>query len=955
MEKNIFFRALSAMVSAVFFMAVVINFGACTQAEVEGEMPTLTSVDSIEVVKNDTVVIDKDWTMNIVRINKGDTLDITVEMENPEEKDTLHAQAVIWKQKNGYQIFENQLILTPEYANAGMSGGLISKENITDAGWDDVITLSYPTEDDNIIFVKVRIEHHRNRPFLRLNTSKIISLAAMGTRALYKVADAPVKADDLLSFETEGFKEDTSFDETISTPIDRDLMAEDDIAGAKEVSHDFEVIDETTDRMWIIERFTMKSGKTNDVERSFLRQRWQKNIDPYELFVESFSYANRANPVGMSVFEAEKSITDRGNENWAGKYKVDMYNADINGEKPVRTKYTFYTETWTYKDKYITVNFPYVPFEVTESETAVKGATSDKANYNKAILFNPIDTKYATYKSSMSEEVYLYSKVERKVVDHGFKLNTKKRTWETNRMTPSVVHYRLWNDGVEETTTHEWPLSRALTNGPAFEKICKDNYNRTGNPSITSIKDTDKAFTDDNGGKWTCVEQNGTIGANVEFNGAENASVTWKFTEHNKVRLEVDGDVIEWGDNSYNFTLKPSLGEGSVKDGYTVYPYTGKLNYIFADAPAKESTDNGVIKVKKEKVLKKKGFEKEIVWGVTSNTYKATYFEEYDDNTKDEVSFSWVRPSTLTNGPAFERIASDNTNNTSEPKMTTKTSSDSYTEKNGGVWTGIVETSTISSTVNFNGAKSADVLFYATETNDVKLEYKGEVCDFGHFTYSCNLTPKLGAGSVSGDYTVYPYTAKLNYKFGEAAAKQATDKGSILVEEKTFFPKEWGKLRSVAQTTTISENTKKWDYVWSLHFYNENTKKYFVLPVILTYASPDVPVWNFSYVEECDKKSYDLYNSAYYYNGVKNAVAEDNREWMQWSIAATGSEKLAYGTIKYRTAADKAWDWESAVNGRATVFTHRYELKVVDGRLFVKDTYNGKNVTDSHCVNGGWK
>jgi hypothetical protein len=253
-----------------------------------------------------------------------------------------------------------------------------------------------------------------------------------------------------------------------------------------------------------------------------------------------------------------------------------------------------------------------------------------------------------------------------------------------------------------------------------------------------------------------------------------------------------------------------------------------------------------------------------------------------------------------------------------------------------------------------NGA-SAENVWEATEANEIKVTRKGKTLDFGRDSYSYRNTAKVGTASVSGDYAVYPYSATLSYTFANADVKNAVAPGKIRVEEKTFFPKEWGKLQSIAQTTTISENTKKWDYVWSLHFYNENTKKYFVLPVILTYASPDVPVWNFSYVEECDKKSYDLYNSAYYYNGVKNAVAEDNREWMQWSIAATGSEKLAYGTIKYRTAADKAWDWESAVNGRATVFTHRYEMKVTDGRLFVKDTYNGKNVTDSHCVNGGWK
>lgn len=965
MEKN--FR--SATCALIAFFAVLVAacmFTACSDDQGAAKLPTLTNVIT---EPGDTVVRydDKEWTMNIIRINRVDTLDITVEMENPEEKDTLHAQAIIWAQKTGYQILENQLILTPEYANAGMSGGLINKENITDAGWDDVITLSYPTEDDNIIFVKVRIEHHRNRPFLRLNTSKIISLAEpMATRAaLYKVKDAPIKADDLLSFETEGFKENTEFDETISTPIDRDLMAEDDIAGAKVVDHNFEVIDETTDRMWVLERFTMKSGKTNDMERSFIRQRWQKNIDPYEKIVGSFSYIF-GSPIGMSLLEAEKPITDRGNENWSGKYEINMYNANINGEDVVKTKYTFYHEAWTFADKYVSVDFPYVPFEVTEGETAVKGATSDKPGYNKAILSNTINTDYAGYKSSLSEEVYLYSKVERKVVEHGFKINTKKRTWETNRMTPSVVHFKLWSDGVEETTTHEWPLSRKLENGPAFERICKDNYNRTGNPSITSIKDSDKAFTDENGGKWTCVEQNGTIGASVEFNGAESTSITWTFTEHNKVRLEVDGDVMEWGDNSYNFTLKPSLGEGSVKDSYTVYPYTGKLNYIFADAPAKESTDNGVIKVKVEKKVKKEGFDdsrKQKIWSPASVTYKAVYVTEWDDNTKDEVAFEWVRERTLTNGPVFERTAADYSNRTGKPSiLDLKSSKKTYTDKSGGAWSGNEEKATIGTTVSFNGAEDADVLFYATETNDVQLKYKDAVCDFGHDEYTYTLNPALAAGSVKDGFTVYPYTANLNYVFGTAAAKQATDKGTIKVavpEEKRFFRKEWGDLESVEQTTTMSKDMKSYTYIWSLHFFNKETGKRYVLPTILEKSAPNKPLWDFSLVEECEKSKYEKYNSAFFdprSKTWKNAWAEDAREWLQWSLAEEGSAKKAYGTTVYETAKAKGWDEPSYISGRPTVFTHRYGLTVKDGRLFATDTYNGNaKITDSNCVNGGWK
>jgi hypothetical protein len=770
MERKNVFRATRAMVYAVFFMALVINFGACTQAEVEGEMPTLTSVDSIEVVKNDTVVIDKDWKVNVIRVNKGDTLDITVEMENPIEKDTIHGKAYIWREKTGYQIFESQLILTPSYANGHMTGGRTMKENITATGWNDVTLFCYPTEDGNIVYVKVVIEHHKGKPVLRVTDSQILSLLdpSMATRSTYKVADAPIKADDLLSFETEGFVNDVTFNDTINTRFERDLMAEDDIKEVLKISEGTKVLDETSQKDSVVEKFVMKSGKTNEVVKYNLRNRLFKGIDPRKMFVNAFDYRfDHTN--GTSAYKAETKVAERSNDEWSVFGKTDSYGSNISGDKPFTTEYTFYTERAVYKDKWIEAEFPYITVGVEEGadDTNVKTVDSDLADYDKAVITNSIRTNYAGFAQGLSELVYIYKKaiVPVTLKSEDWDYSSAKKSITPTSIICSADWIKVYSDGHEEKETVKKTFARNLIAKSDFTKDAADNSQRTGEPSVKDLKVNDKRD-----GEWSWKEEVTTISSDVKMNGA-----------------------------------------------------------------------------------------------------------------------------------------------------------------------------------------SAENVWEATEANEIKVTRKGKTLDFGRDSYSYRNTAKVGTASVSGDYAVYPYSATLSYTFANADVKNAVAPGKIRVEEKTFFPKEWGKLQSIAQTTTISENTKKWDYVWSLHFYNENTKKYFVLPVILTYASPDVPVWNFSYVEECDKKSYDLYNSAYYYNGVKNAVAEDNREWMQWSIAATGSEKLAYGTIKYRTAADKAWDWESAVNGRATVFTHRYEMKVTDGRLFVKDTYNGKNVTDSHCVNGGWK
>lgn len=783
MEKNCFFRAFSAMVSAVFFMAVVVSFVACSDTDVKGEVPTFTSVikDTVEVVNNDTVVIDRNWMVDVSVENRVDTIDVTTKITRPGESHIFKGKVFIYPKKTGYQIFADQEILTPEYANNGCTGGKTVREQETDSSWVDVTRYYYPTEDGNVVIVEAHMEHLKNKPYVRVNDSEILSLVdpSMSTRALYKMKDAPIKATDLVTFEVVSAEDNRTFSEEISCGFDREMMAEDDIDHLELVSKGTKPVDPTTVSDSVKINVVMKSGQKNEVVNYNVRKNSFTARDARTFEVTDFSGYRLGSYLGTSSYEAEKKVAERSNDAWSVYGKKELASFAETGEKSFNFEYYLYTERAQYNDSKwgITATFDYIVPEVKNALSTgannLNTVTSDRSGKDKAVVTDNINVKYAGFTTPLSEIVYLYKEavVERIIVDHGFDGTKTKKTWTPTTLTCKGVHFVLWNDGVREETIHEWTVNRILVNGPAFDRVCKDNTNRTSKPSITDLKSSAKTHKDENGGNWTANEEKASIGAYVEMNGADNANLTWSATEYNDVVLKVGEDVLEFGHDVYDFTL----------------------------------------------------------------------------------------------------------------------------------------------------------------------------------------TPNLGSGSVQGDYKVYPYTGKLSYVFGNATAKESTNTGKIRVEEKTFFDKNWGKLQFVEQTTTISKDVKKWDYVWSLHFYNENTKKYFVLPVILTYASPDVPQWNFSDVEECDKKSYDLYNSAYYYNGVKNAVAEDNREWMQWSIAATGSEKLAYGTIKYRTAADKAWDWESAVNGRATVFTHRYELKVTDGRLFVKDTYNGKAVTDSHCVNGGWK
>lgn len=782
------FQNVLAVVKGIFAVAVMLFVASCDKSDNLFEYQPQTQHDTTvvvtppdTVVKNDTIVISNEWKVVTKVVNYGDSISVTTNMENPAgEKHNLPGYVVFYPKKDNYEIFENQELLSPKFANDGRTGGRTTREEETSEGWWDVRRFFFPTEDGNILVAESHMFHIPNLPYVRVSESEILSLEdpSMRTRALYKVKDAPIEASDLVSFEAVSFANDSLFTEELTCNFNRFLMAEDDIASKKAIMQGTDTIDAQTLQDSVKVQITMKSGEKHETVDYIVRKSDYANRTFTADYVNDFSGYGFGRVIGISNLEAEKKIDARSVGNWTLYQKKDVYSAVIAGEKSFNTEYYIQSERTQYKDEKwgIEVNFGYPNIRVEEGATTLNTVASDKSGYDKAVVTNNVSVKLGRFSTPLSEVKPLYkeAKVERVVVEKGWDRSKTKEVWTPTTHMCQGTYYWLWNDGVRDEKVYEWTVSRLLTPGDAFDRICKDNSNRTGKPSILDLKSTPKNKKDQDA-TWSGSEDKATIGTNVEFNGAE----------------------------------------------------------------------------------------------------------------------------------------------------------------------------------------KADVLFYSTEVNDIKCQVGDDVLEFGHDAYDFTLSPALGTGSVKGDYTVYPYTAVLSYTFGDSEAKTATDKGTIRVavpEEETFFPKPWGKLQYVEQTTTISENQKKWDYVWSLHFYNEETKEYRVLPVILAYATPDVPKWDFNLVEKCEKRAYELYNSAFYMpDGIKNAWAEDNREHMQWSIAVEGTDKMAYGSMRYRTAEDKAWDWESAVNGHATVKTHRYELTVTDGRLFAKDTYNNTKITDSHCVNGGWK
>jgi hypothetical protein len=750
-KKNFFFAGL--VVLAVFCFGLF----SCTTEDHETALETVVRSS---VGSTDTVVIDNSMYVNITTINRGDTIDIIEDITTPEKEYSLRGKAFIWFQKTGYQITADQETLTPEFANKGMAGGSMVKEEVKDNGYTAVYRYSYPTEDGNVVNVEVRMPHINGIPSAHPTASTIQRFFdPTATRGeMYKVKDAPVRATDLITFETEGFKNDTTFSETLVTDCERDLMAEEDIDHYELVSQGTKPVDPTTVKDSVLIRVVMKSGAKNEVVNYNVRKNEFTSISFEADVVSDFSGYRFGNVIGISAYEAEKKVAERSTGNWTVYSKKDVYSAAIAGEIPFNTKYYLQTERAQYKDENgIQADFDYIIPEVKEEGTNLNTVTSDREGYDKAVVTNNITVKYAGYNTPLSETKALYKKqvVKDEVVDENWDEASAKKEYAPTTITTSVDWVVTWKSGKQERTNFSKTFPRKLVAQSNWTKVASDASQTTGKPSLTTQK----------------------------------------------------------------------------------------------------------------------------------------------------------------------------------------------SEKKDGEWTWTEDLSSISSRVALNGA-SADNVWQSAEANDIKVTHEGKTFNFGHDGYSVGNAGAVGVGKVNGDYMEYPYSSTLAYIFGSADAKKSVAPGTIQVEEKRFFPKEWGALKAAYVTVVPNEDRTHCMYTFSLHF-EKGT-----LPVI-NRDDALAPEWNFNYFTNDTNPKF---NGGYWFakeGKLVNTINKDEEDWMEF-YDTTG--KKSYGIMRYDTAKKWGSGWDKGKKDKPSVNTSRYEIKVTNGTLFIKDTYQNKNLTDKNVnAEGGWR
>ena len=590
---NIIVKGVVAMMVAAFNLVAI---SSCQ----EDEMATARVLQQSEnpIVEEP----DADWSRErkdtLIKKYHDDYV-IKITDRNSDKKHVLTGHADLWADQYVYNIEEKYENLDVAYSNNGRTGG---EPTIlpTDTGSVAITSYYFPLEDGNFAAVSDTCVRVNDVPYDKLVNVRLISLnnvdkagngphKAMTRAATYLKNTVYTEIVAELTYNTVGIDNVTPKTIILKDTVTRKVMAEDDIDNVSVIDKGRDILDDTSEKCYFTELFTMKSGEKNEVHKNYILSRLFKGIEPYDLIVTAFNYTfYQSHGINGG---SEGSVESKA-ENWSVWGKTDRYSAGISGDKPVTTDYSLYHERCQYKDSYVTVDFEYLAPEVSENGTNVATASSDRSGYDKAILTNEIKTTYKDYIQNISEYVNLY-KESKHIVKEGWDESSAKKEFTDNTMTCSVDYVTTYSDGEIVRTSFKHSFSRSLTVTSNWSSIESSNSNRTNGATLNVSKASKKD------GEWSWQQENGSISSNVTLAGSSKQN-TWESVEANNVTITHRGKTYSFGTDSYTLNNAASVANGVENGSYTDYKYSDKLSYKFGDSNVKSVAAPGLIKVEIE-------------------------------------------------------------------------------------------------------------------------------------------------------------------------------------------------------------------------------------------------------------------------------------------------------------------------------------------------------------------
>lgn len=517
----------------------------------------------------------------------------------------------------------------------------------------------------------------------------------------------------------------------------------------------------------------MINGDSALIHKEFVLPYSVKGIDPWEKFVESFSYVF-GNANGWTG-NSEKQI-DLGYANLLVWKRSGNYSAIIkNGvDADIVTDYRTEDCRAIYDDGEVRAELKNHDFNITENKTFVEMVTSNKSGYDMSTLRNLINAEYVGRTQNIGETVYLYKK-NHLVAGHDIVATNIKVEDEVVKC--DLIFRTKYSDGKIDSLkeTRSFPREAIhISDWVAYEKYAM--------PCITNttLSTNTTATTESKDGYWSWKRVTRQISNKVTLYGSTQSNI-WKVSEPIEITYSREGISYEF---VVNFSAKENRAQcnyAGETNGVTTYNYSDELT-ISVNENTKSIKAPGKIIINGKEIAGYDGKAESLIITPTDVTATVAYTTKYVDETENVDKITKVIPIEVINGTPWTATENNNSQTTGDV-----TFSLTGTEANvDGEWSYDYETRFLSNDVVLSTSKQKNT--WTSKTPNHIVFKRGDVTvDFGEIKFSAaKVNDNLTLRSKDKNVDTYDYLCTMQVILNNEKAivngnPTGTDTGTLIV------------------------------------------------------------------------------------------------------------------------------------------------------------------------------
>lgn len=822
--------AKKASVLVVFFMAAVMNIfvSACSDPYEHDEMETKSEERIAKGQPNPEpnvpglkFIIDRDSINNGWQYRSWWTSIETT--TNTRAAGELTAQ--VSHEQDRYAVLEQYRNLSLSYTQANTSAGSVNKQTVIDRTFEKQYRYSQrfnaALEDGNMAYLDWNgtITAAAVRDTLRwfpadsVLSAEVIALenvnkAPMTRAAEYVIGDSVyTKVTWKLHLTTVHLAKNYQYDQILNDTITRYLLVKNNIDSVYVKDKERVILDETTERCSFTIVYVYKNGEKHEAKKTIILNRRIITIPEYEKIVKSFAY-NWLHDNALQIGTPAKA-ENHNEENWKVLGRTDKFSAMItNNTDPITTDYGFYHESAVYQDEDVTVEFDFIAPAMKEKESWVEMLEGD-GSYDKARLFNNIDTEYFGYDQTAQETVLL-KKVAKAPLSEGWDTINCWEEIKDNKIIWHLVYEIIYNDGESVKTPFEFEDDRILELLSEWESIEDNEKQTTTKASVSKVLGTKEMSDTQKGAVANWVRETREISSQAKLNGSTQNNL-WQSIEPTSFKVTYRNQEFSFDRHNISVSNIANVTGGSIIGEYRVYNYGDALTYVYAEN-SKSLTAPGVIKVLAKQIESEDWVAAQCTetWSDNEVKWHLVYVVKYTTGETDTYTFDCSDERVLEVLSNWSSIETNANQNTGKPVVTITNNTAMSKTIEGAEFNWTRETRSITSTAQLN-ASSQENKWRAIDPFGMTVTFRGKTFTFDRKNMNVTNGASVSGGNTVGNYKVYNYSDQLTYAIG-GNTKNATAPGEIKVLDKQIVEEGWDAA-SAKQTVTAMMVNWTVDYV----------------------------------------------------------------------------------------------------------------------------------------------